>query len=223
MEYQSNYIWEKGCTEDAFRVSLVLQHAQVRRQEVLLACVCESENEGEIGITEAGYFTEGLVEWFHRSLLKQCEGRLSDEGAEKLLGQELQRLQRDIKCFAEKKACQEAMSYTGILLWENRFWLFHKGKSQGYLVNRRFQRKNMRSLLTNKEEGLIGGRLQKRLGILLCTEKFLSRLENTEAAEVLLPEGEVSEARLGKRLQELWQENIRRGGTTFAGAVYIWV
>lgn len=230
MEYYSNFLWEKG-KEDCSRVSLVLQHVQIRKKQVLLACVCESENLGEIGVTESGYFTEGLVEWFHRSFLKQCERNISDGEAEKLLEQEILRLETDIKRFTERKQRKEALHYWGILLWENRFCIFHKGSCEGYLINKRFQKKHMRRLGISVRDGEAGqagrqrewlsGYIQRGVGILLCTAGFIRCLESEEVVEVLDLEGDMSEQRLGKRLQELRQENVRRGEAESVGAIYL--
>lgn len=244
MEYHSNFIWEKG-NEECMRISLVLQHVQIRKKSVLLACVCESGNEGEAGITESGYFSEGLVEWFHRSFLKQCERKLTDEEVEKLLRVEVQRIFGDIERFVAKKGLREQLHFWSILLWDNRFWIFSKGDCEGYLVNRRFQKKHLRRLgtpeqrrqhedvkqskgagLHRKAEGSdreqwLSGRLQRNLGILLCTAGFLENMEPEMAAEVLCLDGEITEGRLEKRLQELRQENIQRGGRKTAGAVYL--
>ncbi len=254
MEYHSNFTWEKG-NEEHSSVSLVLQHAQVCKKQVLLACVCDSGNEGEYGIAESGYFTEGLVEWFHRSFLKQCERKVSDDEVERVLHGEIIRLQEEIGHFVTKKGLTEQLHYWGILLWDNRFWIFVKGACQGYLVNRRFQRKHMKRLgaveqngqykyakqpeqqlrqlgrvkhaeLQKWEEELknicrLSGRLQRCLGILICTPSFFSCMEIEEAAEVLVLEGAATDTRLEKRLQELWKENVRRGETRSAGAIYL--
>ena len=258
MEYFSNFIWEKG-KESCSRVSLVLQHVQVRKKAVLLACVCESDNAGEMGVTESGYFTEGLVEWFHRSFLTQCERKITEGEVEKLLQQEIPRLEKDIKRFAEKKGIEEALHYWGILLWENRFWIFRRGKCEGYLVNKRFHRKHMKRLgvygeTTEKRIGhpmwdevertkadgtvlgentearipaqkwqseWLSGYIQRGVGILLCTSGFISRMEPEEIVEVLDFEGNISEQRLKKRLQELWEENVKRGELRSVGAIYL--
>lgn len=223
MEYFSNYIWEKGNRED-MPVSLVLQYAKVRKKSVLLACVCESGNASEVAVTESGYFTEGLVEWFHRSFLKLCEGKRQDEEVEKHLQKETGRLQEEVGRFVRKKGLQEQLHYWGILLWDNRFWIFCKGDCEGYLVNRRFQKKHLRRLgmqEQTEQTQWMSGRLQRKLGILLCTAGFMSHVEPDEAAEVLVLEGEASDVRLEKRLQELWQENLRRGENRAVGAIYL--
>lgn len=238
MEYYSNFIWEAGRKEDMC-VSLVLQHAQVCKKPVLLACVCDSHNAGEIGITESGHFTEGLVEWFHRSFLKLCEKNMTDAEVERLLQKEIGGLQQEVGRFALKKGVSGKLQYWGILLWENRCWIFTKGDCEGYLLNRRFQRKHMRKLYSvekaakgEKEKGkeilkneaakhILSGRLQRNLGILLCTCGFMSKINMEEASEVLVLDGTPTEERLEKRLRELWQENKSRGENGSVGAIYL--
>ncbi len=294
MEYNSGFVWEKGSGEAQSRVSLVLQQAQVRKKSVLLACVCEGGNEGDTGVTESGYFTEGLVEWFHREFVRICERKRPHEEIEQLLKREVARIQGEIGRFAAGKGLAEQLHYWGILLWDNRFWIFARGSCEGYLVNRRFQKKNLRRLGAagvqeragqsaqterpaqteppaqagqpvqveqsaqvgqtvqerppaqterpaqaeqsaqaeppaqtkqprelRKQEQWLSGRLQYKLGILLCTSGFLSFIRQEEAAEVLSMEGEITEARLEKRLRELWQENVRRGECRSVGAIYL--
>ena len=221
MEYYSNFIWEKdnsGCC----RVSLVLQHVIVRKKSVALACVCESENAGEAGVTESGYFTEGLVEWFHKHFLKKCEGKMSEAEVEKLLQTEVRRLLKEEEGFLKKRKLQGQLHYWGILLWESQFCLFCRGTCEGYLINKRFGKKNIRRLGGElQQEQWFSGRLQRNLGLLLCTAGFMETLEKEEAAEVLNFDGEASDDRLEKRLRELWRENSSRGGKRIAGAIYL--
>lgn len=223
MEYQSAFLWEKG-NEEHNRSSLILQQVTIHRQSVLFACVCESENKGEAGVLESGYFTEGLVEWFHRELVKLLEKKGTRKEAERSLHKEVERLWKELSQHAQKEKQEENLHCIGLLLWDSQFWMFSKGRGQAHLLNRRFQKKNMHFIESGSHEAEFrwkAGSIQKRLGILLCTPGFWSHLERAEVAEVLSPEGEISEERLQKRLQELWQENVQRGAGTSAGAVYI--
>lgn len=217
MEFLSNFIWEKH-GEACSRVALVLQQAQVHRQSVFLACVCESDNPEDVGVTESGYFTEGLTEWYHRSLLKLCEKKCKEYEIERSLHREIGQLLEETGRFVKKRGLEQQLHYWGILLWENQFWIFSKGDCEGYLLNRRFQKKHLRKL--EQEES---GKVQRKIGILLCTRSFLHNLEAESVAEMLLLDGEVTEERIKKRLWELWQENIRCGETRSVGAIYVYI
>ena len=224
MNYQSTFLWEKGSIKAYNPVSLVLQQATICKQSILLACVCESDKEGENGVLESGYFTESLVEWFHRDLVKRLEKGALGKEVEKGLQKEVERICKELEIHAVKRNLTAKMHCMGLLLVENRFWMFSQGRVQAYLINRRFNKKNMCLIAgEKKEEELLwqNGSIQKHLGILICTSGLLSYMEMEEATEVLSLEGELSEERLQKRLQELWKENVQRGESASVGAVYI--
>lgn len=223
MNYISAHLWERGGMEEQMRISLVLQQAQIKKKAVLLACVCQSDNEGKIGVMEGGYFSEGLVEWFHKEGVLCFEKGVLHE-IEKGLRNEVEKLLEELEKFIEKNGRVPALHFWGILLWESDFWIFSKGNCEGYLLNRRFQKKNISSIKLSKkmqEMNWLQGKVQHKLGILICTAGFLANLEKEEIVEVLIPNGEVSEERLQKRLTELWKESSKRGNDKSVGAVYL--
>lgn len=216
MNYVSAHLWEKE-KNGPTGISLILQHAKVGKREVLLACVCESENTGEEGVTESGYFSEGLTEWFHREGVKLCERRqVTELPGEKLSG-EIRRLEKEIAAYLQRGGKELQLHYMGVLLWESRAWFFTKGKCKGYLLNRRFQKKNVREILQKKgcEFSFTAGSVQKKVGLLLCTEKFGANMDKETLAEVLIPDGQVTGERMEKRLKELC------GNEEGTGAVYL--
>ena len=217
MNYISAHLWEKG-KEHTTGISLILQHASVCKREVLLACVCESKNTGEEGVTESGYFSEGLTEWFHREGVKLCENRkLTDTPGEKVC-EEIRRLEEEIAAYLQKIKKEPQLHYMGVLLWESRAWFFHKGGCKGYLLNRRFQKKHVREILQKQETNVphfVTGRVQKRVGLLLCTKNFGTEVNRETMAEVLMPDTEVIGERMEKRLKELCKD------TESAGAIYL--
>lgn len=224
MKYSSAYLWEKGSGKDEMPVSLLIQQVGMKRKKVLFACVCEGKNKGKLGVTESGYFTEGLVEWFHREGLHFCEKKMNPESMKKLLEKEVKRMLEEVQYYVRKQCGELQLCFQGILLWDNYFLLFAMGEGNCYLINRRFQKKNLRSIPVEKENNGIGwmcGGVQQRVGILLCTATGFKNLSEEELAEVLLAEGDLDEVRMEKRLKELWKENNRRGEEESIGAVYI--
>lgn len=259
MKYCSAYLWEKGRNEEYNPVSLVLQQVQVRKQAVLLGCVCKGAACGErsgvmtagvergdaVGaeVEVSGYFTEALVEWFHRECLELLERKCGEAELEKSLQKEVATAIQEIRQFAEKKQVEVCMDAVGILLVEQRFWLFSIGNGQVFLLNRRYNHKHMRQIVGRiksesegkEEQGAIrkrsgvnennvnvhweNGILQKRLGLLLCGKAFWADEKSEEVAEVLLTDGEVKEERLQRRLQELWETRGNREDSV--GAVFI--
>ena len=223
MKVLSAHLWEKKEDVSHMPISLVLQQACAGRKTIVLACVCEGKNTGEAGVTESGYFTEGLTEWFHRECIQLCE-RKEEERAADSLKREIVCLEKEACEYMNKKGLESKLHYWGILLIENRAWIFARGACKGFLLNRRFQKKNMREISmpgSVEKSSRQQVEVQKRIGILLCTEEFLNGWKPADAAEILIPDGELTEERMEKRLQEIWQEQVRLGRGTVAGAVYL--
>ena len=224
MDYRSTYLWEKAECQEYNPVSLVLQQVTVHKQDVLLACVCESKQEGKEGVAESGYFTEALVQWFHKDMLQLLEKRDAEKELGKSLQKEVDRITREISQHAAKERHIEALQCKGLLLLENRFWLFSKGQTQAWLLNRRFNRKHIHLIGENSKENVVvweEGIVQKRLGLLLCTSNFFRHVEEMEVAEVLALENDWSEERVQRRLQELWRENVLRGENASVGVIFV--
>lgn len=221
MKYCSTYLWEKGRGQAYHPMSLILQQVEVRKQSVLFACVCRCNVEGGadansgLAVDCGGYFTEALVEWFHRDCLNILERKWSEEDRKKYLEKELVETMAEVEKTLGKKGCGGWLEYVGMLLVEQWFVLFSKGKLYMHLINRRYNRKHIRCIAGGEDAlHMETGMLQKRLGILLCAKEFMDGWEKEDVAEVLLADGDLSEARMQKRLRELWRE------TDSVGAVY---
>ncbi len=222
MNYNSAYLWEKGCECEMSPISLVLQQAVVRRHEVVLACICEGKSDEETGMTESGYFTEGLTEWFHRELLQLCE-RKGYEDIGRSLKRVLERMHKEIVHYVQKKERKSDLHCVGMVCVGDAFWLFQQGDCACYLLNKRYNRKHIKRIGVDREskEAYFQGKLQKKVGLLFCTSGYGNCLKPEELAEVLVTEGSCSEERMQKRLQELWLENARRGEKHAVGAIWL--
>lgn len=255
MQYFSHYIWESGSGEKENGISVVLQQVSCKKEHYLLACVCDS-GESSVGFAwdgrqeevnggrrsmVSGYFTERLVEWFHREFLALTLKRRGEELVSGLLEKELHVIEQELLTYERRKGGQSVWSICGILLWENQFWFFGKGDCQSLLFNRRFNRKQCRALVrqtsaeirrnpvtgnVSGESGessvriLMEGSLQKNIGILLADPSFGKSLQQEELLQVLF-EKKLTDAEIGKRLRELAEENRTRGGRTGTGAVFV--
>ncbi len=222
MNYNSAFLWEKGSCEEFSTISLVLQHAVIRHRQVLLVCICEGSVQGECGVTESGYFTEGLVEWFHKKFLILCEKKRKEEEIERLLRHEVERLSSDVQKYVQRKGGESVVQFTGMLFWDHLFWAFAQGDCPMYLVNKRFNRRQIKRI-GDKSEGVtcFYGKIQRKVGILFCTSDYLKGIETEDVLDVLSMDGEVNEERMKKRLNELWKEDLFRGGERSVGAVYV--
>lgn len=205
-------------------ISLLLQQAIVDKNDVLFACVCESAKVGEPGIMESGYFTEGLTEWFHREGILLFGKERKNKEPEKSLLREIVRLEDENTDYLEKKRMEPGLQYWGILMCEQRGWIFCRGECKGYLINKRFQKKQIQEILdTKKREDFIWQevKIQRHLGILISTGDFLKEMEKEELSEVLAPDTNMTEARMQKRLKEIWKEQKCRSGANSVGAIYL--
>lgn len=213
----------------------------VSDQEIVIKDDVQHSKEALFAIS--GRFTEALVEWFHRVCLEMIEKKKSMEELEKSLRKEVEAVLKEIHHYRQKQYIKEQPEFVGILLVEQWFCLFHFGNMQMFLVNRRYNRKHMRCIVGDTRISVgsesyvaIGrdrmnggmrcrrvrwecGEVQKKIGILLCTEGLVKGMDMTEVAELLMPEGELKEERLQKRLQELWDVRTDKAGN--AAAVYI--
>lgn len=224
MNIISNYIWEKAAEGGVNPLSLVLQQVRVRGREVCLFCVCSS-----FGKEQGGRMTEQLVEWFHRCCLPACEGRKLP-GLRELLEPELHGIRRELLepephgirrelLEPEPHGIQrEELSYGGLLLAGNSFYLFGEGDIRARLINYRYNRPQLKEL-----EYPLSGRIQKGVGILLHTPELTKNLEPKELCQILHGEGRWQEARMGRRLKELYREGRSRGNTGPVGGIYLGV
>ena len=210
MRYCSTYLWEKGKDEEN-SLSLMLQQVRVAKRSVLFACICGLEKN------ISGRFSEALVEWFHREALTLLERKGSMQELERSLEREMNEVKREIAQYRQKNPEEKKLEYAGILMVEQWFCLFGEGDMQVYLVNRRFNRKSMR--MVERAEKQYSGEIQKKVGLLLCTPDFMKGMDLWEVAQLLMPEGEIKEERMQKRLQELWEVRKETSGNT--AAVYL--
>lgn len=232
MQYYSHYIWESGSEEKNNPVSVALQQVSRKTQHYLLACICDGE-------MVSGYFTERLVEWFHGQFLQQTAKRAcSDKDICKSLEKELARIQGELAEFCMLKNQENSYQVWGILLWNDRAWLFQKGNAKGYLFNRRFNRRQRKGLHispkisreiigeASKESALteplrlVPGRIQRKIGILLCTSEFGCSITEEEMIQVLF-EDFLDDKKIRKRLEEIRRADVDREHGSAAGAIYI--
>jgi len=219
MNMNSQCLWEKGGSVDINPVSVVLQQVSCQRKEVLLACVCEGFGEEKHAATQSGYFTERLVEWFHKRYLKKLlekgwEGEITRD-----LKEELEKITQELKLYAKKSGVAK-IQYRGILIQNNQCWIFGRGETGLFLFNRRFNKVYVKPIVLSEEKTVWEGRIQKNVGLLLCTASFYQIFDRTEVTEVLFGDKKQSEESVKKQLMELWREGEIRG-LKKAGAVFV--
>lgn len=219
MNMNSQYLWEKGGSVDMNPVSVILQQVSSRKKESLLACVCESSGQGMDAATESGYLTERLVEWFHQKYLRDLMEQGRESEITKALGEEVTRSIQELTRYAKKKE-KVSVHYSGILIRNAQCWIFQGGEPNMFLFNRRYNKEHMRPIVLSDDMPVWEGRIQKNIGLLLCSKGVREHFDEDEILEVLFGDKRCEEEHIKKRLMELWREGEIRGLKS-AGAVCV--
>lgn len=234
MNYLSGYVWDGADSGD----SVLVQQVTSRGRAALLCCVSEDGTDLEEGDTVGGYLTGQLLRWFCDRGVRLCGKDAGDNAIERELCEILEDISNEVQYFQDKKGGSSQAGITGILVLETRFWMIHRGKSRVYLLNRRFNNSHIR-LLTRTENGdeitqdkiwketaykkepeIIGGRLQKDLGILICTPSFCREFSEKVLAQCLNIREIRSELQIEKRLRELMETGRDPESKTGGSAVF---
>ena len=219
MSMNSQCLWEKGGSVDINPVSVVLQQVSCQKKEALLACVCEGFGEENEAATQSGYFTEQLVEWFHKRYLKKLMEKGREGEITKDLEEELDKITQELIRYAKRSGVSK-IQYSGILIQNSQCWIFCRGETGLFLFNRRFNKAYVKPIVLSEEKRVREGRIQKNVGLLLCTASFCQVFNKEEVTGVLFGDKKQSEESIRKQLMELWREGEIRGLQN-AGAVFI--
>ncbi len=219
MNMNSQCLWEKGGSVGINPISVVLQQVSSRRKETLLACVCEGLGEEMDATTQSGYFTERLVEWFHKRYLKKLMEKGREGEITKDLEEELEKIMQELRRYAQKSGAAK-IQYRGILIQNNQCWIFGRGETGLFLFNRRYNKAYVKSISLDEKKLVWEGRIQKNVGLLLYSDSFCQVFDKEEILDVLFGDKKQSEESIRKRLKELWREGEIRG-VEKAGVVFI--
>ncbi len=221
MKFCSHYLWEKGRSLLCNPVSIVLQQAEFEKREILFACVCDSTLEGQEGVAESGYFSERLTEWFHKRYLKQFVKNKKTEAALWDLQQERDMILQELKKAHGKKGQEGGLHFCAILIQDNRFIMMQKGLCHIFVLNKRYNTPQMKRWEQFDNIGLCEGKIQRNLGLLLCTNSFANRITKKNYREVLFLDRKPEDERLQKRLTEVWKDMEMSEPMDSVGAIYI--
>lgn len=210
MNMNSQCLWEKGGSVETNPISVVLQQVSSHKKETLFACVCEGFGNEKESATWSGYFTERLVEWFHKRYLKKLLEKGREKEITKALEEELEKITRELRQYAKKSGAAE-IRYSGILVQNSQCWIINRGENSLFLFNRRYNKTFVRPIVFDSEKSVWEGRIQKNVGVLLCSESFCKVFAKEEVLEVLFGDKKYSEESMKKRLKELWREGEKRG------------
>lgn len=221
MKFCSHYLWEKGQGILYNPVSVVLQQAEYEKRQILFVCVCDSVLEGAEGVAESGYFSERLTEWFHKRYLKRFVKNKEPEEALGDLHRERELILQELVRSHEKKRQESGLHFCVVLIQDNQFIMMRKGLCHIFLLNRRYNTRQIKRWEQFDDKGLCQGKIQRNLGLLLCTNFFGEKLPKKDYKEALFMDKKAEDWRLQKRLAEVWQDMTGLEKTESAGAVYI--
>lgn len=221
MKFCSHYLWEKGQGILYNPVSVVLQQAEYEKRQILFACVCDSVLEGADGVAESGYFSERLTEWFHKRYLKRFVKNKEPEEALGDLHRERELILQELVRSHEKKRQESGLHFCVVLIQDNRFIMMRKGLCHIFLLNRRYNTRQIKRWEQFDDKGLCQGKIQRNLGLLLSTNSFGEKLTKKDYKEALFMDKKAEDWRLQKRLAEVWQDMTGLEKTESVGAVYI--
>lgn len=210
MQVLSGVYWDCGQrlhNED----SVALQQVLTCRGRALLAVVCDGIGGLAQGETASGYVVERLVECFYRQLVVLIGKGKSRRIISNRLSTCFYEIGHELNVYGRTKEVQLGSTVSVLLLWRNQYVIAHIGDSRIYWC----KKNGMQQLTNDHSDGrhglskcigsfpfqkmqMLGGRIFKSRGVLLCTDGFYRRMtQNT----LWNPSDIYEEHQIEKRLQ----------------------
>ena len=167
------------------------------------------------------YFSERLTEWFHKRYLKRFVKNKESEEALGDLHRERELILQELVRSHEKKRQESGLHFCVVLIQDNRFIMMRKGLCHIFILNRRYNTRQIKRWEQFDDKGLCQGKIQRNLGLLLSTNSFGEKLTKKDYKEALFMDKKAEDWRLQKRLAEVWQDMTGLEKTESVGAVYI--
>lgn len=233
MKMISGVYWDKGkrlWNQD----SLMLEQVMTGRGRVLMAAVCDGIGGLAEGENASGYLAEKLTETFYKRLIRQIG---KGKGRKKIKYSLLRCFCdsfADLNRYGEGKEIQLGTTVSLLLIWKNRYMIFHLGDSRIYLLDR----KGIRQITRDHSDGRNGltkcvgsfpfqypdihcGKIKRNSGFLLCSDGLLHIPSEKMLWEVLLPTDLKEEGQIDNRLKELAAYAMKKGEMDNISALYI--
>lgn len=188
MKYITGYLWNRGSD------SVLLQQVKAGQARIAFSWITDGGEKGAM-------LTGQVKAWFEEDGIQLCK-----KGREESLTESLHRQLQNAR--ASKAA------YAGIILQGEMLWMFQKGGMKLWTLNSRFQKSYMREMTERireeGEKGILTGRIQKGVGILLETGSLCEILHKEEIKECLAASDIRADDQLKRRLKELDRLAIER-------------
>lgn len=213
--------WERGSV-GVSPLTVTLQQLLCRGKQLVLALVCEGEDEERCPHLGAGYLCESMVGWFHDEFLNYVR-KMKEVEPEKL---RVMVYEQWNKCLAEWKAYEEKKEsggkafVSGILLWDRYFVAF--GNRPVYVMNRRFHKPRRKNILFESiDTSFASGEIQGFVSFYLENQVMAEMIKEEEVLGSLYNEEPLEEQKLERRLIELARAGKERSSGKSVGAVML--
>lgn len=187
-------------------------------------------SEGEMA---SGYTAEKITEWFYETGLAMLRRRNGRKRVLRSILRMFSGMQEEMAEYARRKGIQLGSGVTLLLLWGNRYLIFHLGDGRAYLCRRKIRQltcdhsdgrgvlsKCLSSLFWQKPD-ILQGRIGRKSGFLLCTDGFRHHVNRRQLEEAFRP-GEIKEERqIRRRLREIGEYSRKKGEKDDISAIYI--
>lgn len=225
-------LYEKGM-RDVNQDSIALHKIVTKKNDVILAMVCDGMGGMAEGETASGYVAEQVSCWFYEELMMLLRQHTPIKIIGRSLCRKLFHLHVDLKEYGKKKNFMTGTTVSILLIIGNRYLICHLGDSVIFLLNKRIRRMTgihgdaasriYRCLGIGKfhPPDMIYGKVGRNTGFLLASDGFDHRLSQEEIQECLNERLIKDGSWIEKRLKSLAGRVLKRGETDNISAVYL--
>lgn len=239
--YVSVIVWNRGlrsCNQD----SVLCQEMLIGNKRVWFGAVCDGVGGLSGGEEASGMVVEQLRLWFQNELIHYLRSHMAGRRIQKAGIRKLYGIHRRFRAISDLKQCHTGTTVTALLLYQNRYMVWHIGDSRLYKITvksngKRWKDLSIQKLTTdharNKKEllkclndqfwqlpDILTGRIKKGNAMLLCSDGFCNTVTE-EAMAGSLGEKGLSEIQLKKRLEEIARFSIKQGEQDNMSALYV--
>lgn len=225
-------LYERGM-RDVNQDSIALHKIVTKKNDAILAVVCDGMGGMAEGETASGYVAEKISCWFYEELPVLLERHMGIKTVGRSLCRKLFHLHVDLKEYGRTKSIMTGTTASILLIIGKRYLVCHLGDSVVYLLNKGIRRiTNIHGDAASRIYRCIGigkfyppdmiyGKMGRNTGFLLASDGFAHRLAQEEIREYLnerlIKNGDWME----KRLKNLAGRVMKRGETDNISAIYL--
>lgn len=235
MKIAAEVYWDRGMRETN-QDSVSLQEVRIGKRRAVFALVCDGIGGLQEGETASGLVAERMTQWFYEEGIGMLKARKSRGKIKKSGLRALYSCSESLKEYGYRQNIKLGTTVTMLLLWEERYILWHSGDTRAYCFKGR--RRQMRQLTIDHTAGrhaliqCIGsfpwsepqvgtGTLRGSSILLLCSDGFYRQIHAKRLEEALQPVYLTSGEQIRICLRELAQYAKRQGERDNLSAVAV--